>query len=58
MPLDANAELRFVKLPGETVYVQVPAYVSHFATCPYASQHRTGKPGDVVPRAAGEVGDE
>lgn len=48
IPLDAKAEKRFVSAPcdanapdADQVHVRVEdTYVSHFATCPQADQHR------------------
>lgn len=44
MPLDAKPEKRFILFPGpdgnEDEAVAVDTYVSHFATCPNANQHR------------------
>jgi hypothetical protein len=41
MPLDAEPERRFVLAGVEpTIARSVPTYVSHFATCPQADEHR------------------
>jgi hypothetical protein len=45
MPLDANAERRFVIEPEEPpLALSRETYSSHFATCPNAAQHRKDRP--------------
>ena len=39
IPLDFPGEARLIVMPGNTAIVQM-TYISHFATCPDAAEHR------------------